>query len=282
MTQIRKVPFNAGAEWLLGAIALIRQAPLPLVVMGLIWSALSALASLTGQLWLSLLIGVFGPAMMGGIIYAMREVEQGRSAQPGYLLQGLREGKGARLLAMLLPQVGAVLVMMLLVFALFTTQELEQFAKVMQQLQTRSGAQAVPSLPAGRLLLWSALVIVAGIVAGLLTFMAVPEVMFTERGAFSAMGLSLRACLRNLGAVVAAMLLLVIAVLAMTFAANLLMLVLSIVIGTNAALLITQLLLMTVLLPLLGGMTYLAWRQMLGDGGGQPAPQTLAPGNFEA
>ncbi|MGH8075431.1 MAG: BPSS1780 family membrane protein, partial [Lysobacter sp.] len=114
MNDIRKVPFGAGAEWLLGGIALLRKAPLALGLLGLIWGGLSALATASGQLWLSLLLALAGPLLFGGILYAAREVDHGRSATPAHLIQGMRDGKLPRLLAMLLPQVAALLLMGLL------------------------------------------------------------------------------------------------------------------------------------------------------------------------
>ena len=101
MTQIRKVPFSAGAEWLLGGFSLWRRAPLALGLLGLIWGCIAGLASVTGQLWLSLVLALLGPVLFAGVVYAAREVDQGRKAEPAHLLQGLRDGKGPRLMAML-------------------------------------------------------------------------------------------------------------------------------------------------------------------------------------
>ncbi|HSM12279.1 MAG TPA: hypothetical protein VK827_12045, partial [Lysobacter sp.] len=63
MTELRKVPASAGAEWLLGGFALLRKAPLALGLLGLIWGGLSALASTSGQLWASFVLALFGPIL---------------------------------------------------------------------------------------------------------------------------------------------------------------------------------------------------------------------------
>src|SRR5690606_10123568 len=133
MNDIRKVPFGAGAEWLLGGIALLRKAPLTLGLLGLIWGGLSALG---GQVWLSAMMAVAGPILFGGIIHAVREVEQGRPATPAHLLQGLRDGKGPRLLAMLLPQLASMVVLVVLLVAMVGTEQLARISAVMIELQT--------------------------------------------------------------------------------------------------------------------------------------------------
>ena len=202
MTQIRKVPFNAGAEWLLAGFGLLRKAPLALGLLGVIWGALSMLAAMSGQLWLTFIVAVLGPILFGGMIYAAREVDQGRSAQPVHLAQGVREGKLPRLLAMLLPQIAALAILVMLLLAMFGPEQLQQMANVMQQLQDNPDPALVESLPTDRMFGWLLLAMVVGVVVGFFTFIAIPDVMFTDRGAFAAMGASFRACVRNLPAVV--------------------------------------------------------------------------------
>jgi uncharacterized membrane protein len=265
MTQIRKVPFSAGAEWLLGGFALLRKAPLALGVLGMIWGGLSALASVTGQLWLSFLIAVLGPILFGGVIYAAREVDLGRSAQPTHLLRGLHGGKMPRLLAMLLPQLVALLVLAVLLVAMIGGEQLQHIAQVMQQMQTNPDPELAKTLPAGRIFGWLVLALVVGVVAGFFTFIAIPDVMFTERGAFAAMSISFRACLRNLGALVVMMVLTFIAMFALSIVTNLLIALLAFAVGQQAAFFVGQLLLMAVLLPVMGGTIYYAWRNMLGE-----------------
>ena len=281
MTQIRKVPFNAGAEWLLAGFGLLRKAPLALGLLGVIWGALSMLAAMSGQLWLTFIVAVLGPILFGGLIYAAREVDQGRSAQPVHLAQGVREGKLPRLLAMLLPQIAALAVLVVLLLVMFGPEQLQQMANVMQQLQTNPDPALVESLPTNRMFGWLLLAMVVGVVVGFFTFIAIPDVMFTERGAFAAMGASFRACIRNLPAVLLLIVLLFIAVIAITIGINIVTALIGLAIGQAAALFVGQLLMMAVLMPVMAGTLYHAWRQMLGDA---PAPPVVTPasGGFEA
>lgn len=281
MTQIRKVPFNAGAEWLLAGFGLLRKAPLALGLLGVIWGALSMLAAMSGQLWLTFIVAVLGPILFGGLIYAAREVEQGRSAQPVHLAQGVREGKLPRLLAMLLPQIAALAILVMLLLAMFGPEQLQQMANVMQQLQENPDPALVESLPTDRMFGWLLLAMVVGVVVGFFTFIAIPDVMFTDRGAFAAMGASFRACVRNLPAVLLLIVLMFIAVIAISIGVNILTALIGFAIGQAAALFVGQLLMMAVLMPVMAGTIYHAWRQMLGDA---PAPPVVTPaaGGFEA
>ncbi len=268
MNEIRKVPFGAGAEWLLGGIGLL----------GLIWGGLSAFASVGGQLWLSFLLALAGPILFGGIVYAAREVDQGRNATPAHLIQGVRDGKLLRLLAMLLPQIAALLTMGVLMLVIVGPEQLQNVNQVLLQMQTNPDPQLAESLPTGRLLLWLLTVLVVGVVTGFFTFAAIPEVMFTGRGAFAAMALSFRACLRNVGALLVLIVLMLIAVFALSLALQLLGMLLTFLIGAQASMFVVQLLLMALLLPVMGGAVYLAWRQMVGD-----APAVVQePRGFEA
>ena len=281
MTQIRKVPFNAGAEWLLAGFGLLRKAPLALGLLGVIWGALSMLAAMSGQLWLTFIVAVLGPILFGGMIYAAREVDQGRSAQPVHLAQGVREGKLPRLLAMLLPQIAALAILVMLLLAMFGPEQLQQMANVMQQLQDNPDPALVESLPTDRMFGWLLLAMVVGVVVGFFTFIAIADVMFSDRGAFAAMGASFRACVRNLPAVLLLIVLMFIAVIAISIGINIVTALIGFAIGQAAALFLGQLLMMAVLMPVMAGTIYHAWRQMLGDA---PAPPVVTPasGGFEA
>ncbi|MHB8911566.1 MAG: BPSS1780 family membrane protein [Lysobacter sp.] len=280
MTDVRKVPASAGAEWLLGGFSLLRKAPLALGLLGLIWGGVSALASVTGQLWLSLVVALLGPVLFAGVIYAVREVDLGRRASSRHLLQGVREGKAAPLLAMLLPQLAAIVILALLLVAMIGGEQLQLIVKVMEQMQTNPDPELAKTLPGGRMLGWLLLALAVGVVAGLFTFVAIPNVMFTGHGAFASMLTSFRACVRNLPALIVLVVLLLIALFAISIAANLLILLLTWAIGQQPAMFIGQLLMMAVLLPVMAGTVYYAWRQMLGETAALPV-QPQADG-FEA
>ncbi|RBF36898.1 hypothetical protein BRM44_16495, partial [Xanthomonas oryzae pv. oryzae] len=84
MSEIRKVPASAGAEWLLTGFSLLKRAPLALGALGVIWSvaaslvvSLSVLVPLLGPA-LQFLLLLAGPLFMGGLLWAIREVDEGR------------------------------------------------------------------------------------------------------------------------------------------------------------------------------------------------------------
>lgn len=282
MSMINKVPASAGAQWLLGGFALLRKAPLALGLLGLIWGLLSLLVvqamvmNATAGLILQLGLGVTGPVLFGGLVWAVREVEQGRAALPAHLLQALREGRVGSLLATLLPQLAAVLVLGLLLLVMIGPAQLQSLAEVVSELQrtAQSGGQPDPdlvrSLPVGRLFLWMLLMFAALLAISLFTFVAVPGIMLGGNDGISAMRDSFRACLRNLAALVVFYVLLLIALFAISFAVQLVSLVVQLVAGTTAGMWVSNLLLMAVLMPLLAGAVYHAWRHMLG--GSEAAP----------
>lgn len=282
--DVRKVRPGAGAEWLLGGFALLRRAPLGLGLLGAIFGVLASAASIVAtrstQLFavVELAMLLLGPLLVAGMVYAAREVDEGRDATPGQLLQGLREGKGARLLATLLPQVGAALLIVVLLAIVVGPQELQQSLRVLESIQGQANPDPalVRQLPAGRFLLWIVLAIVVGVGAWFFTFVAIPEMMFTERGAFAAMGRSFRACATNVPALIVFFLLALVTMVALQFALLLVGLVVRMIGGELAMQAVVQLLLMAVLMPVVTGAMYYAWKSMLA--GGAPA----APAGIEA
>ncbi|RBL46674.1 hypothetical protein BRN24_24080, partial [Xanthomonas oryzae pv. oryzae] len=58
MSEIRKVPASAGAEWLLTGFSLLKRAPLALGALGVIWSVAASLV-----VSLSVLVPLLGPAL---------------------------------------------------------------------------------------------------------------------------------------------------------------------------------------------------------------------------
>ncbi len=289
MSDVHKVPASAGAEWLLGGIALLRKAPLGLGVLGVLYGVFSLVVGLSAQydmslfLLLELVALILGPILIGGMIYAVREVDRDRPALPGHLLQGIRDGKATRLWATLLPQIGAAVLIVLLLASLVGFGEVARLVSLVEKMQGQ--AQPDPSLfagfPAGRLLLWMLLSLVIGILAGFFTFVGVPEIMLTDSGAMAAMGRSFRACLRNLPALIVFFIVTLIAVLALSFVLGLVSLLVGVVGGKVVAQTIVQLLMMSMLLPVIAGAMYVAWQQMLGGAtttasSGPTAPATSA------
>ncbi|MET0809195.1 MAG: BPSS1780 family membrane protein [Pseudoxanthomonas sp.] len=278
MSTINKVPAGAGAEWLLGAFALLRKAPLALALLGAIWGLLSMVAvqamalNVTLGLFLQLGLALLGPLLFAGLLWAVREVDEGRPALPSHLLHALHGGNVAGLLATLLPQLAAALLLGLLLILMVGPGELQHLVEVMAKLQetAQAGGQPDPALvqalPVGRLLLWVLMLFAAVIVVSLVTFVAVPDIVFGGNGGLAAMGNSLQACAQNLLAMGVFYLLLLITLFALSVGIQLLAMVVQLVAGPMVAMWLSNLLLMAVLMPVMAGAVFYAWRQMLGSG----------------
>lgn len=288
MRDVNRVPASAGAEWLLGGFALLRKSPLGLGLMGALYGAITLLATLAVRQMtlffvIELALALLGPVFMGGLVYAAREVDQGRSAHPRYLVQGLRDGSWPRLLATLLPQLVAMLLVVALLAVLLGPAVVAQFAEAVEKAQGQAAPD--PSLfqgfPFGRFALWMLLALVIGILAGFFTFVGLPEIALTPRGAWDAMLRSFRACLRNLPAIFVFFVLAIIAAVAMSLLLMIFTLLVGWIAGDTAAQVLPQLVLMAVLMPVVAGAVYVAWKQLLGPGTDAVAPPAPAAG-FEA
>lgn len=281
MTEFRKVSASAGAEWLLGGFALLRRSPFGLGALGAIFGVLGLAANLAmlGQqttlaLLLQLALVLVGPLLIAGMIHAAREVDEGRSASPVHLLRGIRDGKAPRLLATLLPQVVAAAVALVLLVVVIGPSQWSHVMSVMAQLegQANPDPELVRQLPVGRFGLWLLLVFAIGIAASFCTFTAIPQMMFSDRGAIAAMVDSFRACVRNLPAMIVFFLLLLVAALALNFAVLLVAMVVRLVAGDTAMQVVAQLLMLAVLMPVVTGAMYHAWKQLHGPGTATRSP----------
>ncbi len=288
MNDIRKVPASAGAEWLLGGFGLLRKAPLGLGLLGVLYGLLTLLVAASVRLGtgafmlLELAMVLAGPLLMGGIAWAVRDVDQGGRAEPSDLLQGFRGGRAGRLLLTLLPNIGAVLVCLVLLYAMIGGEALTQVVTALERASAAGGnldPDVFTGFPFDRFALWLLLSLVIGITAGFFTFVAIPEIMFTGHSAFTAMGRSFRACVRNLPAFLVMLVLLVIAVVAVYIAVMIVGAIVNLVAGQNAMQVVVQLLSTAILMPVAMGTVYTAWKQMLPAG---DAPVDTPVAGFEA
>jgi hypothetical protein len=292
MSEIRKVPASAGAEWLLTGFGLLKRAPLALGSLGILWGvgtwlvlSLSMLVPLLGTAVQFLLL-LAGPLFMGGMLWAIREVDQGRVAKPSHLLQGIQEGRAPHLLIALLPQLVAALLLGTLLLVLVGTAGLQQLSEVMLKINeiSQSGAQPDPAqieqlvatLPAGRILLWLLLLLGTFAALTMALFVMPPQVMFEGRTGIQALRESLRASLHNLPAMLVFFVLAFIAIFAIYFAVMIVALIVGLIAGQAAAMAVAQLVLMAVLMPVFAGSVYAAWKQMLAPTGAGTAPPAMA------
>ena len=286
MNSIPKLRASAGAEWLLGGFALLKRAPLALGSLGALFAVLAVAASRAMQtqsaigLAMQLLLMLAGPLLLAGMVFAAREVDAGRSANPAHLLRGVQEGKVGRLLATLLPQIAAGLVCMLLLVLMLGPAQLQQMLAIATQLEGQANPDPalMQQLPLGRLGLWLLLALVIGVLASFFTFTAIPQLMFGETGALAAMRQSFRACLRNWPAMLVFFVLMLLVALALNIGVLLVAAVVRLFAGAEAMQIVAQLLLLAILMPIITGAMYHAWKQLHADA---PALPPVAIG-FEA
>lgn len=292
MTPIHKVSAASGAEWLLRGFSLLGKAFVPLGVAAGLFGLLAGLvmvatgasqgAALAGQV----VVTVLTPLVLGALVWGAREVAHAR-AVPFSGLGNALQGRVGRLLGLLLPQFAAVVAIIVLLLALVGVDNMQGFADLVTKAQ--SGAQPTPedvnALPFGRLMLWLVLAGIIGIVTAFCTFTAYPLVVFNGLGAIEAIRTSLRACLRNVGALLVFFLLLVIAAVAINIAVAIVASMLGWLAGNTAMTLFAQAAMMAVLLPVMAGAFHAAWRQMHGgdaDAAANPAlPPQLPNGSIE-
>jgi len=284
--QVNQVSASAGAQWLLDGFGALRKAPLGLGLLGAIYGAIALVVAIVASrspalMSLQLLMMLVGPLLAGGIVFAVRSVEQGGQAKPSHLLEGFHGGRLGRLLLTLLPNIGALLLCVVLLVVMVGQAALVEMVQVMEQAaaQTQPDPELFSSLPLGRLALWMLLSLLIGIVASFFTFVAIPEIMFTDSGAFAAMGRSFRACLRNLPALIVFIVVTFIAMIAIYIVVMIIGVVARAVGGDLAMNVVTQLLLMAVLMPVMMGAVHSAWKQMLAAGTAAPG---VANAGFEA
>lgn len=254
----------------------------------MIWSvaatlvvSLSVLVPLLGPA-LQFLMVLAGPLFMGGLLWAVREVDEGRIARPGHLLHGLQDGRAPHLLVSLLPQLLAGLVLGVLLLVMIGPSGLQQLSEVMVKINeiSQSGAQPDPvqieqlaaSLPAGRILLWLLLMVATFAALTLALFVMPPQVMFDRSTGGHALRESLRASLHNLPAMLVFFVLAFIAIFAIYFAVMIVALIVGLVAGQTVAMWLAQLLLMAVLMPVFAGSVYAAWKQMFTHEGAVARP----------
>jgi len=297
MDAIRKLPASAGAEWVLGGFGLLKRAPLALGALGALWGLLGALVVALGAAVpalaavLQLLVALAGPLLFAGLVWAVREVDQGRAPQPAHMLAGVREQRVPQLLATLLPQLAAGLLLGLLLLVLVGSQQLQHLAQVSEQFNAMAQAGQQPSpeqvrelvagLPSGRILLWLLLVVVAAVAVAMTVFVSVPRILFDRRDGIPAMGDSLRACLHNLPAVVLFFFMTLVALFATYFIVFIIAALVQILLGVAVAMLVGQLLMMAVMMPMLAGAAYTAWQRLFGTAG-EAGAAAAAAGRLEA
>ena len=279
MSDIRKVPASAGAQWLLDAFSLFRRAPLQLAMLGVAWMLVTTLILLLAQAlpgWLGLAVQLasfaVGPLMFGGMLWAVGEIDQGRPARPSHLLQPIRDRRVSHLLVPLAVQFITVLLLGTLLYALIGREGFDAFSAVMAKLQQlqQSGQQIsqdeavalMADIPVKRIALWVLLGLATFIALSMAMFTQPALVMFDRHSGLHALRMSLQGCIENFAAMAVFMVLGLLAMLCIYFVVMILMQVALLLAGPAAAALVMQLAMTTVIMPLYVGSVYAAWKQM--------------------
>ncbi|CAN7272005.1 hypothetical protein LJR168_003649 [Pseudoxanthomonas sp. LjRoot168] len=289
MSTINKVPASAGAEWLLAGFALLKRAPVPLITIslsGLLVVAFGLVVALIGMLAASalpfplsflgslaanlVLLGV--PCIVfSGVVWAAREVAEGRVATLEHLQVGLRHLRPLVVVS-LVPVIVTMLCGLLLI-ALIGPEGAQQTNEVMLKLRELSASGAPPNpqqvtalisaLPVLRLMLWVVAVVIITPVVILLVMVAMAEVVFRDRGGMAALRASLSVNLRNFPALVVFSVLLTILMFVLNLALNMVGVFIQLVLGPVIAVLLINATMVGSLMPIIAGAAYTAWRQML-------------------
>ncbi|WP_313347712.1 BPSS1780 family membrane protein [Stenotrophomonas sp.] len=300
MSEIRKVPASAGAQWLLGGCTLFFKSPLQLgllaVSFGMIMITvvlLTFISPLLGSI-AQLLMMLATPVLMGGLIWAVREVEHDRPARREHLLEGFRRGRLPHLLVAVLPYFLASLMLGALMVLLLGTDGAERWHQVQMEVNAinQSGGQFEPgqlealaeSLPVFGTLLWIVISVLTSVAVCLMLAFMLPQVMFSGIGGWAALVNSLRTSLVNLGAMVMFYLLALGLMMVLYFGAAIIMLVVSFI-SPALGLMLAIVFLLATALPIFAGAVFLGWRQMFAHadaGAPPPVPPSNGPGNIFA
>ncbi|WP_421567645.1 BPSS1780 family membrane protein [Stenotrophomonas sp. PD6] len=302
MSEIRKLPASAGAQWLLDAFSLYRRAPLQLAVLGVIGMLVSSLILVLAQAlpsWLGVLgqlVSVaVGPLVFGGMLCAVSEVDQGHRALPVHLLQPIRDRRVSHLLVPLAIQLIAIIVLGTLLYLMLGADGLSASADMFRKMQELQQSGATPSneqtlalmagVPVVRILVWMLLAFVTFVALSMAMFTQPALVVFDHQSGMHALRMSLQGCIRNFGAMAVFMLLGLIAAMCIYFLVAIMMQLALLVGGMGAAAFVVQLAMATVIMPLYVGAVYAAWKQMFAHRSRATPPQvppSNGPGNIFA
>jgi len=286
MTVLRKVPARAGLQWVLGSLLLLRCAPLALGRLGAMW-ALAMMLVLTISTHIKALAAVGPylillaiPLFMGGLLWAVREVDYGRTPRPFHLLAGVYGERPIHLLMFLFPQVMASLLLAIVLLLVLGIEGIGQMMQAIIQLGplgTFSGSfdsaqvqSLMTPLPFGTLLLWLAWGGLIFTTLLLVLWVMLPLVMFENINGIRALRYSLYACAYNPGALGMCALCLCVTMTVVYFLLVYSAQALAGVLGPGLPVLLAKLVWITILMPVLAGAMYAAWKHML-------APDNLPP-----
>jgi MFS family permease len=284
MKEIRKLPASSGAQWLLDTFTMYGRAPLQLARLGLLGMAVTWLATLLAVL-LPSVIGLvvqvlslaIAPLLIGGMLYAVGEIDHGREATASHLLQPIRNHRVSHLLVPMAIYALAIILLGALLYFMIGAEGFKAFGDVWGQMQevARSGQPMseqqtmalMADLPVKRILLWLVLVTVALVALVMAMFTQPALVVFDRQSGMHALRLSLQGCIENIGAVLVFSVLGLITLFFAYLGLTILTAIAIYVAGPMFAAFLGQVITYTVFLPLYMGAIYAAWKQMFAHRG---------------
>ena len=180
-------PAAQGWTWIAEAWALFKRAPGPWILITIVYVVLFIAMNLVPFIG-ALAAGVLWPVFGGGVMLGCRRLQEGGALEVGSLFAGFRTRFGT------LAAVGAISLVasLLIVFAVgFAT------GGILFAILSGGADAAVIAEAAGTLLLALLLITALLLPVTMAIWFAVPLVVFQNKGALEAMGLSFVACLQN-------------------------------------------------------------------------------------
>jgi hypothetical protein len=284
--SIRNVEPFAGATWVIDGVKLWWRDPRGFGLYGLwlgVFGVLPRVMAGAGMQIAALVqfVALIASALIVlALFYVAREVDEGRGAGPAHLFRALQGGKAGRLLIGVLgPQLLALIVIGALLSWIVGIEEAERFANSLQTILAGDASaitpEALSALPLFDIVLWVGAAIAVIVAIGLLTFTLLPDMIFGDIGLFSALDRSIRACLRNVPAMLLfTIAMIVVGALVMVVTVAFAMLLMPLL-GQALAALLLDVMFVALLLPISVNALYLGWKQLLGpEGDGDAAPPT--------
>lgn len=248
--QFQKVEAGAGVAWWQAGWNLFMRNPGALVIIALVFGVIYIVAAFIPVIG-SLATLIFGPAMFGGLLYALAKLDRGETPEVGDLFAAFKiPGKLTPMLLLCLPAVALGVIAVVLAFLFI--------GSMLGAVGMSGGSEAAAvGMATGGLGLFMLIMFALGLAYAALMFFAVPAVMLGGAEPFSAMKDSLSASLGNIVAMILFMLLYIVAAI-----------VAMIPLGLG----------FLVLLPVMAGAMYVAWQQVFPGQGGNaqiPPPPTV-------
>lgn len=192
--EATRVPAGHGIQWITDSLQALLKTPGPFAVMGLVIGAIHLVPVLGALAML-----VIGPALYGGLQYAIRQQQRGATPELSHLFEAFRaEGKLPKMLMLCLPTIGFIVFAVVVGFILALLFGGAMLAS--GSLNDGDPSALVQAFGVGGVLFALLLFVPAALAVSAMTFFATSRVMLADVEPFQAMKQSFAAALANPGA----------------------------------------------------------------------------------